>query len=205
MRVERMLISWEAIASGAEKAGIGDDADRAWMLGIGILQSQDDIEEQPVAIEESLQCVDQMLQHLEDGGEGSRCTDKPSGTFLGERSEVFILVATIVDQQSCEMLLAVHLERNAELAMTAATVTTHGEEGRLRTQDRHVAERVSDVRAFRERACLCGVCGSVPLETHTHRSFGRQQERPNGASSCTLGGGEVNDLRRRDGDRSNDC
>jgi hypothetical protein len=53
-------------ACGAEEAGIGDDADRTWMLGVGVLQSQDDVEEQPVAIEERLlgACVVAYLSRL---------------------------------------------------------------------------------------------------------------------------------------------
>lgn len=145
-----------------------------------------------------------MLHNLEDVGEGSRCTDEVNGTLLGERSEVIVLIATIVDQQSCEMLLAVHPERNAELTMASATVATHGEEGRLRTQDGHVAKWVSDVRPLRERAGLCGVRGGIPLETLSHRSFGWQQEGTNRPSTLTLGRREVNNLRGCDRDRSSD-
>ena len=92
MRVEGMFVSRKAIASRAEEAGIGDDADWTWMLGVGILQSQDDIEEQPVAIEKGVASVVEMLQHGPDVRKGSRVTSKwretvHTGQTRGERGQ----------------------------------------------------------------------------------------------------------------------
>ena len=50
--VEGMLVCWSAIAGGGEEAGLADDADRAWMSGRGGHETENSIEEAPVAVEE---------------------------------------------------------------------------------------------------------------------------------------------------------
>lgn len=48
------------------------------------LESQHHIEEQPVAIEEGVASVDQMLQHCEDVREGSRLSNEVSDASLSQ-------------------------------------------------------------------------------------------------------------------------
>ena len=81
--------------------------------------------------------------------------------------------------------------RDTELRVIATLVTSHRQEGRLRTQDRHEANGVSNVRTVRKRACLCGVCRGEQLLTLNDRSLARQVNTSNGAKSFAFSGGEM--------------
>ena len=74
------------------------DADRARMGRRSTLESQHDIEEQPVAIEEGIASVDQMLQHCEDMGEGSRLANEMGDASLCQLHQILILIACIEHQ-----------------------------------------------------------------------------------------------------------
>jgi hypothetical protein len=87
--------------------------------------------------------------------------------------------------------------RDAQYASAATGITTDGDEDRLCTQDGHEAERVSNVRASRKRACLCGVRVGEQLLTCDHRLLGRDVKAANGTDLLACGGRKVDEIRRR--------
>src|SRR5688500_19008415 len=96
-------------------------------------------------------------------------------------------VSSLVHEHACEVLdegvslleLAIgqlapplwpsYAVRHSQLGMIVTFVTAHCDEGGLRTEDRHVSERISHVGTARERACLCGVRRGELLLTFDHR------------------------------------
>jgi hypothetical protein len=82
--------------------------------------------------------------------------------------------------------------------MAAACITAHHEQRGLRTEDRHEANGVSNERAARKRACLCGMRSSELLLTCNHRLLTGNAQRRNSSDALSLRSGEMQQLFRSD-------
>jgi hypothetical protein len=108
--------------------------------------------------------------------------------------QLFPSIAPFIHHQCGEVLHSIDRICDAELRVTATAITADCNEGGLRTQDRHEANGVSNVRAIRKRACLCGVVASSCLHSMIVRSQG---QRRNGADALALSGREMQHVGRR--------
>ena len=81
--------------------------------------------------------------------------------------------------------------RDTEHAAAAACVTAYSNEGRLCTQDRHEAERVSKIGTSRKRACLCGMRDGEPLLTVNDGALAGNVNVRDGAHTITFCSGQV--------------
>src|SRR5680860_119363 len=144
--MEGVSVAWLAIALLEEQSLVEDCADGTGVRGGSSLQTQQSAEEGPVTVEQRSASVDEMLQHCEDVREGSRVAGERRQSIGLELREIIVLVAALARQQTCEVLLASVLERDAQLQMPTSSVTSHCDEGGLRTQDRHEADGVSHER-----------------------------------------------------------
>ena len=105
-------------------------------------------------------CVDEMLQDGKDVREGSGGASEGSKGGCRQLVHVLPMVAASVNYQWSEVLHVLDGISDAQLGqrlllpIPPSAVTAHREEGRLRTQDRHEANGVSNVRTARKRACL---------------------------------------------------
>src|SRR5687767_12269987 len=112
------------------------------MCGSRCFEAEQSVNEGPVAVEESGASVDQMLQHGEDVWEGSGVASERSECGCGELMQLLPAVTACVDQQCSKVLHFADGKGHTELGVAAACVTTHCDEGRLCTQDRHEANGV---------------------------------------------------------------
>jgi len=94
---------------------------------------------------------------------------------------------------------------DAQNAAAAACITADCEKGRLRTQDRHEAKGISEIRSAYELACLCGMCRCELLLTIDHRLLAWDVEGRDGADLLAHAGGKMNEISRRGNGGRNDC
>ena len=66
IRMEGMLVAWLTIARRLREAIEVDDADGTGMLSSRRFETEHCVDEAPVAVEEGVACVDEMLQNGED-------------------------------------------------------------------------------------------------------------------------------------------
>ena len=135
-----------------------------------------------------------MLQHGEEVRIRRGLADEWCSRIGREAVQLLPPIAALVDQQRREVLDRMVRIRHAELRVAATAISSDHNEGRLRTQDRHEANGVSDVRTVRKRACLCGMRLSELLLTRDHRLFGRNAERGYGANLVAHGRRKVNEI-----------
>jgi hypothetical protein len=103
--VERVTVRWSAMTRGGEEAFVRDDADRARMSGRGGHETEDSIDERPVAIEKGTARVDEMLQHGPDVREGSGVTSKGSQALCTTVLQLQPAVSSLVHEQWSKVLL----------------------------------------------------------------------------------------------------
>ena len=77
------------------------------------------------------------------------------------------------------------------------SISTHHQEGRLCTQDRHVSKRISNVGTACKRACLCGMRSRKQLLTLNHLLLAWNVKVTNTSYLLSHGGGKVNEINRR--------
>ena len=104
IRMEGMLVAWLTIARRLREAIEVDDADGTGMLSSRRFETEHCVDEAPVAVEEGVACVDEMLQNGEDMREGSGVTGEGSEGGCCQLVHVLPIVLTSVDDQWCEVL-----------------------------------------------------------------------------------------------------
>ena len=137
-----------------------------------------------------------MLQHSPDVREGSGVASEWRQPLHTAVLQLQPAVTSFVHQQRSEVLRSLprvvvsgsgHGESDTQHAATTARITSDCDEGRLRTQDRHKADGVSDIRSARKCACLCGMRGGELLLTLAHRLLTGNAQRGDAADLLANG------------------
>jgi hypothetical protein len=193
--MQRVLVCGSAIARGLCEAVVRNDADGARVSGGGRHEAENGIDEWPVTIEESSASVDGVLQDGEDVREGSRIACERSERGLRQRAEISVVILPSIHKKGSKLLCLLFIQiGDSQLRQPISRVPSHHQNRRLRTQDRHEANGVSDVRAVRKRACRCGMRGGEQLLTRNDRLLAGDVQRRNGADALSLCGGEMKQL-----------
>jgi hypothetical protein len=199
LAVEGVAVARSAVARGGEEALVRNDADGAWMSGRGSHEAENGIDEWPIAIEEGTASVDEMLQQGEDVREGSRVTGEWSERGLLQSVEICVVVLSSIHEQRCKLLCLIRRQvSDTQLRQAVARVATHHQQRRLRTQDRHIANGVSNVRAVRKCACLCGMRRGEQLLTCNDLLLAGDVQRGNSPDALAFCRRQVQQLFRSD-------
>ena len=99
-----------------------------------------------------------MLEHCKDMREGRRVTSEGSERVFFQCIEIIVVILSSIHEQCCELLCLLLIQiSDSHLRQPIARVSSHHKQWRLHTQNRHKANRVSNVRTIRKCACLCGM------------------------------------------------
>jgi hypothetical protein len=194
---------------------VRDDADRAGMSSRGGHETEDSVDEGPVAIEKGTARVDEVLQHCPYVREGSGVSNERRLHLIPEVVQLVPSITARVHHKCSEALdaavplldLAVRqlaiahwarpAVRHAQLCVAATAIAADGKQRGLCTHSRHEANGVSEIRAVRKRACLCGVCRCELLLTVDDCLLGRDVESRNGANLLADGSWKMNQVSGR--------
>lgn len=201
-----VAVCWSAVARGVEEIGLQNDADGTRMRGGWSHETEDSVDEGPVTIEKGAVMVDEMLQHGPDVRKSSGVADERRQALGTAVLQFQPTVASFIREKRskvlCRFLRVGWSGRgsgvgDAENATAAACVTADCKKGRLRTQNRHKAKGIGEIRSTCECACLGGMCRCKLLLTVDHRLLAGDVKGRHRADLLSNGSREVDQFGRR--------